>query len=170
MGTHSWNFKSWCDENQTYSVFCSFSLYHTIQKEKQGAWQNYVHIGAHDVMQTLYWEKISHWGMWKSNPRFRVFAWPVPWALSYWSFLIFWNIHKSVIKELCTGSFHFVTQLCKPEVDCQAYLILMTEVNKFKSLLPSVSEEVGKARFNVATPTYATITCTRHVQHTYYPI
>ena len=28
-------------------------------------------------------------------------------------------------------------------------------------------EEVGKARFNVATPTYATVTC-RHVQHTYY--
>ena len=67
------------------------------------------------------------------------FAWPVPWALSYWSFSIFWNIHKSVIKELCTGSFHFVTQLCKPEVDCQAYLILKTEVNKFKSLLRSVS-------------------------------
>ena len=28
----------------------------------------------------------------------------------------------------------------------------------------------GKARFNVATPTYATVTCTRHVQHTYYRI
>ena len=31
-------------------------------------------------------------------------------------------------------------------------------------------EEAGKARFNVATPTYATVTCTRHVQHTYYRI
>ena len=28
----------------------------------------------------------------------------------------------------------------------------------------------GKARFNVATPTNATVTCTRHVQHTYYRI
>ena len=32
------------------------------------------------------------------------------------------------------------------------------------------AEEVGKARFNVATPTYATVTCTRHIQHTFYRI
>ena len=31
-------------------------------------------------------------------------------------------------------------------------------------------EEAGKAIFNVATLTYATVTCTRHVQHTYYRI
>ena len=35
---------------------------------------------------------------------------------------------------------------------------------------PSENREAGKARFNVATPTYATVTCTRHVQHTYYRI
>ena len=32
------------------------------------------------------------------------------------------------------------------------------------------AEEVGKARFNVATPTYASVTSTRHVQHMYYRI
>ena len=32
------------------------------------------------------------------------------------------------------------------------------------------AEEAGKARFNVATPTCASVTCTRHVQHTYHRI
>ena len=30
------------------------------------------------------------------------------------------------------------------------------------------AEEVGRTKFNVATPTYAYVTFTRHVQHRYY--
>ena len=44
---------------------------------------------------------------------------------------------------------------------------IMTDGVKFN---PNISEEVGRAEFNVATPTYVTVTCTRHVQHTYYHI
>ena len=64
---HCWNYRSFNEVNQRFKRFCCFSLYHTIQKGKQGSWQNCAHKGAHCLMQTLYNARTSKMNMGPRN-------------------------------------------------------------------------------------------------------
>ena len=52
--TLGWNLKSCYEVIQNKSMPCCFSPYRTVQKGNQGSGQNYAHINANRIMQTLY--------------------------------------------------------------------------------------------------------------------